>query len=58
MSLEGEIGEIAFSDVIQLCMQVRCTGTLVLKSVDTGEAFGHFRFENGEAREVNLEDYH
>jgi branched-chain amino acid transport system substrate-binding protein len=54
LSLAGEIGEIAFSDLVQLCSQVRCTGTLVLSSPTTGEVLGFFGFEQGELFDARL----
>jgi branched-chain amino acid transport system substrate-binding protein len=56
VALAGEIGEIGFADVVQLCSRIRCTGTLVLSSTKTGQAFGHFGFEAGELVDGQLDD--
>jgi ABC-type branched-subunit amino acid transport system substrate-binding protein len=54
LSLAGEIGEIAFSDLVQLCSQIKCTGTLVLSAPTTGEVLGFFGFEQGELYDARL----
>jgi len=53
MSLTGELGEVAFSDVIQLCGKIRSSGALLL-TAETGEAIGTFWFENGELVDAQL----
>src|SRR3954465_12377424 len=53
MSLTGELGEVAFSDVIQLCGKIRSSGALLL-TAETGEAIGTFWFENGELVDAEL----
>ena len=45
MSLTGELGEVAFSDVIQLCGKIRSSGALLL-TAENGEAIGTFWYEN------------
>jgi ABC-type branched-subunit amino acid transport system substrate-binding protein len=54
MSLAGHIGEVAFSDLVQLCGQIRCTGSLVLTSPRTGKVIGSFSFENGELFDARM----
>ena len=53
MSLTGELGEVAFSDVIQLCGKIRSSGALLL-TAETGEPIGTFWFENGELVDAQL----
>ena len=55
-SLAGDIGEVAFSDLVQLCGQIRCTGSLVLTSPRTGKVIGSFSFENGELFDARMGD--
>jgi ABC-type branched-subunit amino acid transport system substrate-binding protein len=54
VSLAGDIGEIAFSDLVQLCAQIRCTGSLVLTSAKSGKVLGSFSFENGELFDARM----
>ena len=54
VSLAGDIGEIAFSDLVQLCAQIRCTGSLVLTSAKSGQVIGSFSFENGELFDARM----
>jgi len=58
MSLAGELGEVAFSDVIQLCVRIKATGALLLTASDSGALIGTFFFDNGglvDAQLGNLE---
>jgi ABC-type branched-subunit amino acid transport system substrate-binding protein len=55
MALAGDIRDFPFSDVAQLCSQIKCTGMLVLSS-PRGEDIGFFGFESGELYDARLED--
>src|SRR3954462_14977443 len=55
VSLEGNIGEISFADLIQMCAHIKCTGALVVElPPSAGAGPGRFFFEAGELRDAVL----
>src|SRR5215468_737217 len=56
MALAGDLKEITFSDVVQLCAQARRTAMLVVNCPKTGKALGFFYFEQGELFDAKYED--
>jgi len=56
MALAGDLKEITFSDVVQLCSQARRTAMLVVNCPKTGKALGFFYFERGELFDAKFED--
>jgi branched-chain amino acid transport system substrate-binding protein len=58
MALAGDLKEITFSDVVQLCSQARRTAMLVVNCPKTGKALGFFYFEQGELFDAKFEDAH
>ena len=56
MALAGDLKEITFSDVVQLCSQARRTAMLVVNCPKTGKALGFFYFEQGELFDAKFEE--